>query len=190
MRTPISRRMIDVFAAVIVVVFALDTLPCTPGFVRHGMEPFFDSTGLWQGTWSLFAPIPDSRNHRLQADLHYVDGTHQIWVSPDWRSQSNWKRFIGHRETEFLEKISDEVNQSAWSDFAMSVARLEQSGLNSRQLPEKIILSFIWEDIPQPAGDTWNLAAIPMNTWQERVFYTWADREGLHSRGTSSNVER
>ncbi|MFO1041888.1 MAG: hypothetical protein U0941_08895 [Planctomycetaceae bacterium] len=173
MRAPISRRVIDLFAAVIVVVFALDTLPCTPGFVRNGLEPFLDGAGLWQGTWSLFAPIPDSRNHRLRADLHYADGTYEVWMSPDWRSQSSWKRFIGHRESEFLEKISDEVNQPAWSNFASSVARQEGLRLKSRQMPEKILLSVMWEDISPPKGDIWNPAAMPVNDWQDGVFYTW-----------------
>ena len=170
------RRMIDALAAVTVVTFALDTLPCTPSKVRNWMKPLIDMTGLWRGTWNLFAPIPDSRNHRLRADLYYPDGTHRAWNSPDWRSQSTWQRFVGHRETEFLEKISEEVNRAAWHDFAMSVARQESLRMKLPQKPEKIVLSVIWGDIPPPEGDGWKSAAKAMPLDQEREFYTWADR--------------
>jgi len=169
------RKIIDAFAGLIVAVFALDTLPCTPGAVRNLMEPLIDSTGLWQGTWNLFAPIPDSRNHRLRADLYYPNGTHHVWNSPEWRSHSTWQRFIGHRKTEFIEKISDEANRSAWHDFAMSVARQERLRMTLPQMPEKIVLSVIWGDISPPEGDVWKSAARPEPLDQEREFFTWAD---------------
>jgi len=170
--------MIDALAAVIVVVFALDTLPCTPGAVRNLIDPLIDTTGLWQGTWNLFAPIPDSRNHRLRADLFYPDGTHRVWNSPDWRSQSTWQRFVGHRETEFLEKISEDVNSSTWNDFVMSVARQESLRMTFPQKPVKIVLSVIWGDIPLPEADAWKSAARPVSLDQEREFYIWTDQTG------------
>lgn len=173
------RRIIDAFATVIVVLFALDTLPCTPDSVRGLMEPLMDSTGLWQGTWNLFAPNPDSRNHRLRADLYYPNGTHRVWSSPDWRSQSTWQRFIGHRETEFIEKISDEVNRSAWHDFAMFVARQESLRMKVPQMPITIELSVIWSDISPPEGAVWKPVARAEPLGQERVFFTWTDLDEL-----------
>lgn len=170
------RLMIDTFAAAIVLIFALDTLPCTPSAVRNLMEPLIDTTGLWQGTWNLFAPIPDSRNHRLRADLYYLDGTHRVWNSPDWQIQSMWQRFVGHRETEFLEKISDEVNRSAWHDFAMSVSRQESLRMKIPQKPKTIVLSVIWGDVSSPEGDVWKSAVKNAPLDQEREIYTWTDR--------------
>ena len=166
------RCLIDLFVATLLILFALDTLPCTPAAVRTVMEPLLDATGLWQGTWSLFAPIPDSTNHRLRADLFYADGTHCVWDSPDWRAQSAWQRFVSHRESEFIEKIWDESSSAAWPGFAEYIARRESSLMNSRLRPERVVLSVITGAIPPPEGDVWQSASRPVELDQTRVFFT------------------
>src|SRR5437868_3132292 len=95
-----SKRMLaDVFIVAVVLLFALDTMPCTPDVIRRGLDPLLDSTGLWQGPWNLFAPVPDFRNHRIRADFYFIDGTHRVLNSPDPRSQSARQRFVAHRES-------------------------------------------------------------------------------------------
>ena len=161
------RRLVDGFIAVVVTLFALDTLPCTPEPVRQRMRPVLNTTGLWQGTWGLFAPIPDNINHRLRADMFYADGSHRVWNSPDWRSQTAWQRFFGHRESEFLEKIAEIENSAAWTGFALSLVRRESPDWP----PERIELSIRSGDIPPP-GDVWPASTDPVPLDRERVFFT------------------
>ena len=161
----------DGFIVIVLLLFALDTMPCTPEPVRRLMRPLLNATGLWQGTWSLFAPIPDSTNHRLRADIEFADGTHHVWNSPDWRSQTAWQRFVGHRESECLEKIWEEDNTVAWPAFAQSLVHRETSLVKSDQSPRQVVLSVRWGDISPPEGDRWS-AASPMAYDQERVFFT------------------
>ena len=168
----LRRWIVDQFIVIILLVFALDTLPCTPEPVRNLMRPLLNTTGLWQGTWSLFAPIPDSRNHRLRADFFYADGSHRVWNSPDWRTQSPWQRFVGHRESEFLEKLAEDENTSAWPGFAQSLVKRE----SPKQQPERVELSIMWHEIPPP-GDAWPTTTDPVpfepaSFDQERLFFT------------------
>lgn len=169
------RWLINLFAIVVLSCFALDTLPCTPAPIRTAINPLLDSLGLWQGTWKLFAPIPDSQNHRLRADLYYADGTHHVWNSPEWRSLSRWQRFVGHRQAEFLDKITEESFSAAWQDFARSIGRSESSRRKMPDQPVKIVLTKIWGEIPPPEGDVWKLASTAVPLTEEEVFFTWMD---------------
>jgi len=158
-------RGIDVLIAAVLILFAFDTLPCTPDSVRAAIRPLLHVTGLWQGTWSLFAPTPDSTNHRIRADFYYPDGSHQAWESPDWRSQSAWQRFAGHRQSEYFEKIIDDDSSPAWPAFAHDLIRQ----VSPDRGPERVELTVISGDIPPPR-DAWKMTPVPLN--HERKFFT------------------
>lgn len=170
---PPHRRRIwtDLFIAVVLVIFALDTMPVTPRWVRSALEPLLDATGLWQGSWNLFAPIPDSRNQRIRADFYYVDGTHTVWNSPEPQSQSAWQRFTRHRESEFLEKIWKDRNAAAWPAFAALLVRDERLRKSSDSRLSKVELSVIYGDIPPPQ-EPWRPAATPAPLDHQQIFFT------------------
>lgn len=167
-----KRGLVDGFVVMLLVLFALDTMPCTPQPVRQLIQPLLNVTGLWQGQWTLFAPVPDSRNHHLRAEIRFADGTQRIWQTPTWRTQSPWQRFIGHRESEFLEKIWEDDNSRAWPAFAQDLVRRERSQMDSPPEPERVILSVLWSDIPPPAGQRWPVSKVDAVPDQERVFFT------------------
>lgn len=168
----ISRgTLADVLIVIVVVVFALDMMPCTPAVIRRGLSPLLNVTGLWQGTWNLFAPVPDFRNHRIRADFYFADGSHRVWTSPDPRSQSAWKRFVGHRESEFLEKVWEDDNSAARPGFAQLLVK-EQRRLHPDDGPlSRVELSVIWGDIPPPS-EAWQPVEKAISLDQERVFFT------------------
>lgn len=170
--SPLRRRLwTDLFIAAVLVTFVLDTMPATPRWIRSAMDPLLDATGLWQGSWSLFAPIPDSRNQRIRADFYYVDGTHTVWNSPEPQSLSTWRRFVGHRESEFLEKIWEDRNAAAWPGFAESLLKEERIRKSSESRLSKVKLSVIYGDI-SPPQEPWPPAAIPVRLDQRRIFFT------------------
>ena len=176
----VRRRLVDAFIAGVLLLFVLDTLPCTPGRVRDVLAPLLNVTGLWQGTWSLFAPIPDARNHRLRADLFYADGSHRVWNSPDWRSQTPWQRFRSHRESEFIENVWDEENSAAWQGFAEFLARQHSGAAATDERPVRVELSVRWGDVPPPDDGPSRPASQPMPLDRERTFFTLLFQSGEH----------
>ena len=171
-RARLRRRLVDAFIAGVLVLFVLDTLPCTPGSVRDVLAPVLNVTGLWQGTWNLFAPIPDSRNHRLRADLFYADGSHRVWNSPDWRSQTPWQRFLSHRESEFIENVWEEENSAAWRGFAEYLARQHGGATSTEERPVRVELSVRWGDVPPAEAAPWQPASQSTPLDHERTFFT------------------
>lgn len=171
-RSRVPRRLIDGFALLIIAVSAADTMPCTPEPVRNLMQPVLNLTGLWQGTWSLFSPVPDHRNYRLTAEIEFADGTTRTWNSPNWRTMSAGQRFIRHREAEFLEKIHEDANSAAWPAFAEEVVRQVRSKMPDDVAPRRVVLRVIWKDIPPPQGDSWAPSPDPPSEHQESAFFT------------------
>jgi hypothetical protein len=124
---------------------------------------------LWQGTWNLFAPIPDHQNHRLHADIVYDDTTVVEWNSPEWQSQTPWQRFTGHRESEFIENIWLDTNSVAWRDFARYLQ--QHAGLPD-SIPDRVILSVNTGDVPDPGQTPWPSVTSRRPLDQKRVFFT------------------
>lgn len=162
-RSP-TRWVTDLALLVLLPLIVLDVLPCTPPGLRSWLAPLLGTLGLWQGPWTLFAPIPDSQNHRIRAELIFEGSSPIEWNSPDWRRQSTLERFLSHRDSEFFERIANDSNSRAWPDFAMSLA----SSL-SPDRPERLRLFLTTCDIPPPSGD-WSVPPIPMES--ERLLFT------------------
>ena len=99
-----ERRLTNLFLATILTVFSIDAWPSdtwdTNGRHVHRiqlwLDPFVDVTGLWQGPWFLFAPIPPTENIYLRARFLYMhpNGTtfERAWFSPRW--QTKWTQPI------------------------------------------------------------------------------------------------
>lgn len=164
--------LVNGFVVGLLTLFVLDTMPCTPQPVRQLIQPLLNFSGLWQGQWTLFAPVPDSQNHRLRAEIKFADGTQRIWESPAWTTQSPWRRFVGHRNSEFLEKVWEDSNSPAWTAFAQDLVRRECSLMVAPPEPERVILCVIWSDIPDPTGERWTLPEADAEPVQKRVFFT------------------
>jgi len=171
-RTSRCRCLVDGFVVVLLALFALDTMPCTPQTIRGWIQPLLNVSGLWQGPWTLFAPVPDSRNHRLRAEIRFVDGTQRIWQSPEWQTRSTSQRFVGHRESELLEKIWEDDNSPAWTAFTQDLVRRELSQMVSHPELERVVLTVIWSDVPPPSGERWTLTRDDRKPLQERTFFT------------------
>lgn len=136
------------------------------------MRPLLSATGLWQGPWNLFSPIPDSSNHRIRADLYFTDGTHHVWNSPEWKTQTAWQRFVGHRDSEFIEKIWEDENSAAWPRFAEFLMQQERQQFPSLPPPDRIALSVILTEILPPDRTTWSTLNSSTGPRHERVFFT------------------
>src|SRR5687767_15400819 len=79
--------------------------PGVPQWLSWRPQIAADALGLWQGQWAMFTPEPDDENHRLRAVIEYRDGHRVEWYSPNWSTQSSWRRFTGHRESEYYDAV-------------------------------------------------------------------------------------
>ena len=143
----------NVFIVGFVTLILIDTLP--PRLLHHQqllavIDPFLDVSGLQQGPWELFAPEIDRENHHIEVEVHFADGSHTTWRSPDWAKVSCWGKFHNVREIEFYDRIRNTSNRAAWSEFARYSANRIASEATSSSPIEKVSLFVISETIPNP----------------------------------------
>ena len=68
------------------------------GRAKQWVDPLLDVTGLWQGSWELFAPKPDYVNIKILAIIQWNDGTETVWGQPDWNDMSPWQKMRAFRQ--------------------------------------------------------------------------------------------
>jgi hypothetical protein len=174
--TTMQRRLIAPLIVVLLVVFAIDALPTTGRVhkrLKDAIDPLLDVTGLWQGSWQLYAPNPDRANNRVTAEIFFADGGRLHWSQPDWATMSGWRRFLNFRHMEFMDNVRVDRNKGAWTGLAQYLARTheEQRGGNARVT--KVVLTRAWAYIPTPAPGTVLPARPYLNFDKKFDFFTW-----------------
>ena len=147
----------------------VEALPHSPPALQEAIQPAVRLLGLQQN-WDLFAPVPDKMNVRYQAQIEHADGQTAEWHSPDWRSQSPWQRWTGHRRTEWLDNIARTENSAAWptwSRYLAETARPSHPGAASgatvkiiiEERPTRSPELKPWRKRTEPSarGDAWTL---------------------------------
>lgn len=152
------RRVTNLFLVALLGLLLLDGLPSYSKWQDRGKEfidPLLDVTGLWQGTWDLFAPEIDRQNNGIEVRVTVRDSNPVTWRSPEW-SEIPW----GHRawkirRMEFFDRIRSDRNRSAWESFARySQDRLIRDGdLSSPDQIETLELRRHWQPVPLPGSD-------------------------------------
>lgn len=113
-------RLRPILANTTIVVFLLCI--CVDGCPNQGVfhdravswfDPIVDMLGIWQGSWSVFAPEVDSENFHLELQIEYDDGSVRSWRSPDWQKLSVGEKFIRFREAEYCESLRADRNSRA-----------------------------------------------------------------------------
>jgi hypothetical protein len=142
-------------------------------YVRSWTDPLMNFLATWTDEWIMFAPSPDTSNHRVRAEIEYVDGTRVDWHSPDWPQLSCWRRFWSSRELEYMDVIAYDGSVTAdhWSAFADYLARRHRQNPAAEGAPRKV--KFIVEEarIEDPREFGW----VPMSQFLPR------DIEGVRS---------
>lgn len=151
------RRFTNLFLFVLLSCLILDGLPSYSRWQDRGKEiidPFLDITGLWQGTWDLFAPEIDQQNNGIEVRVSLRDSEPVTWRSPDWVAVPWHRRFWKIRETEFFDRIRSDRNEVAWESFARySRDRLLKSGdIATDDTIESVALWRRWQPVPSPGS--------------------------------------
>ncbi len=161
------KRVISLFLGVWLVLLFVDALPVSSLFHRRlkdWVHPFLSATGLWQGSWQLFAPEVDKIDVRVTAEISYADGSVRTWTSPDWRDMSAWEKFIHFREMEYFDSVRRDMNSGAWESLADFLARNVSAPGDSLAKPTNIKLSRLWSDVPPLEG------GLKVPYWKKRAF--------------------
>lgn len=108
----------NTFIVFFVAMMFLDALPFAPQKLGDLVDPVQRVVGINQGSWGMFAPETDTDNFRLSAEIEYRDGTVATWSTPEWRKQSYWESFLGVREHEYLENVTELHRRAYWDQFA------------------------------------------------------------------------
>lgn len=147
----LKRRLTSLFLGAWLLLLFVDTLPSTSLIhqrLKDKVDPFLDVTGLWQGTWQLFAPEPDKIDVRVTAEISYADGSTRTWQSPDWRDTSSWQKFVNFRAMEYFDNVRDDDNAAAWGSLADFLARTVPAAGGSSIKPTKVKLARSWSLVP------------------------------------------
>ena len=96
--------------------------------LKNTIDPVLDVTGLWQGSWELFAPVPDHVNVRVGANLKWEDGSQTTWLQPNWHEMSAWEKTRNFRKMSFFDELWRSYNSPAWDSFCEYLAAQESVG--------------------------------------------------------------
>src|SRR6185436_19019839 len=133
------------------------------------VRPIANGTGVAVYPFSMFAPEPDSTNHRLRAKIEYRDGSVVEWRSPEWPELSCWKRFWSSRELEYIDKLAyfgTSERRFAFADFLAAQNRQNSADEGS---PQRV--TFVLEEarIESPSVTGWLPKSQPIPRDREDV---------------------
>lgn len=163
-----------IIVTVLCVMF-VDAMPTTcraHGWAKEAIDPALDKTGLWQGTWQLFAPEPDSVNTRFTAKLRFDDGSEFTWEAPVWKDTSSWHRFRNFRQIEYYDSLR--FSDPAWDSFASYLALSAEAEMGGSKKVSQVEL-FRHSSVIPPPERTQRLLAVG-GEWinaETECFYTW-----------------
>ncbi|MES2657796.1 MAG: hypothetical protein V4689_04215 [Verrucomicrobiota bacterium] len=147
----LKRRVTSLFLVAWLLLLFVDAIPRTSLIhqrLKIWVDPFLDVTGLWQGTWQLFAPEADKIDVRVAAEISYADGTTRSWKSPDWRDMSSWQKFVNFRAMEYYDNVRGDANSPAWGSLADYLARTVPAAGGHTIKPTKVTLARHWSLVP------------------------------------------
>ena len=163
----LKQRLISLFLIAWLFLLFVDALPRTSLFhqrLKNWVDPFLDVTGLWQGSWQLFAPEADKIDVRVTAEISYADGSTRTWQSPDWRDSSGWQKFVHFRAMEYFDTVRRNENSAAWVSLADYLARTVPAAGGSSIRPTKVKLARCWSLVPPPE------VGLHRPYWERRAF--------------------
>lgn len=113
-------------------------------YMTAPVQDYVIQTGLWH-SWDMFSPDPLSLIFRTHAQIHYRDGSMDIWDFPQMEKLGYMERFQKERYRKWRERVRQDMYSVAWDDTARYIARLHNNPTNP---PRQIVLVREWDSIP------------------------------------------
>lgn len=144
------------------------------GKLKQLADPVLDMTGLWQGSWELFAPEPDHVNVRIGAIVTWKDHTEFLWLQPDWHSMSPLEKSRSFRKMSWFDGLWKSSNSAAWEPFCRHLAA-EQSRQSIREV--FMLRLFQDRDVIPAQHVKWRSAYSAPQYTSTSLLYTWSANE-------------
>lgn len=144
------------------------------GEAKKWVDPALDKTGLWQGSWELFAPTPDHLNVKLRAVIQWEDGSQSTWSQPNWHTMSPWQKMRYFREMSYYDNLWRDSNAAAWEPFCRDLAETESR--KSNRTP-KVISLYRHKDLISVPHFQWRPAYSPPQFESTSLIYSWVPDE-------------
>jgi hypothetical protein len=154
MLSTLKTRCVNGLIAYWLALLFVQTCPGVPDWLSRRPQILANATGTWQGPWDMFAPNPDSKNHRVRAVIEYHDGNMLHWQSPDWPEQSIGERFVSHRRSGYINALQYIWNREALVGLADWLARTQRHDFTSR--PKSVQIYLDYYVFPDPRLHGWN----------------------------------
>ena len=138
--------------------------------LRAGTDPVLDVTGLWQGSWELFAPTPDQINVRIGAAITWRDTEVTLWLQPDWHRMTPLGRVRHFRQMSYYDSLARSASDQAYAAFCQHLAD-EQTASTDRTLTS--ITLYKQEDVIPPPSRSWRAAYSKPQFSQPRTLFVW-----------------
>jgi len=143
------RWCISIFVLVHLYIMAFWGLPGSKfrGYMVEPVEDYVIKSGLWH-SWDMFSPDPISVIYRVHAQIHYRDGTMDIWHFPRMEKMGYAERYQKERYRKWRERVRLDNFNAVWDDTARYIARLHNTKPGNP--PKQIVLVREWDSIPPP----------------------------------------
>lgn len=164
----LKRAATNVLIVGLLLTFTIDATPSIPALgpklqeLKSAIDAPIHRLGIWQGSWTLFAPQVRKINLRVKAIVTFADGKVVTIESPDWPKMSNFQRFWHYRDGKFVDAIRADSRQGYWPSYARHFAFNTPHPEGKKEPVTHVTLVRSWSDIPFPSKDNLRL---PLNTW-------------------------
>jgi len=118
-----ARNALTILFVSVMIIDALPSCHLAHAKAKAALDPALDKSGLWQGTWNLFAPDVDKMNTCVTAEFLAASGRTYQWRSPDPAQMGPWAKFWNFRWLEYYDSIRNNSNQAAWPDLVDWLSR-------------------------------------------------------------------
>jgi hypothetical protein len=168
-----NRRLVYGTLIVLGSLMLLDAVPqytLLHGKLRDWTDPVLDVTGLWQGSWELFAPTPDHVNVRIGAMMTWQSADNTYWLQPDWHRMTPLERSRHFRQMSYYDSLAKSADKTAWAEFCQHLAN--EKTANADNTLTSITL-FEQRDVIAPPSQAWRTAYSEPQFSSQRVLLEW-----------------
>lgn len=145
---------VNLFIVIFLLTIFIDGVPTLNLFhkrLKEWTDPWHDVTGLWQGDWSVFAPVRRSNFH-VEVEIEYDDGQRVHWRSPDWGELNVWERLEKFRFMNYVGRIESSQYAKARPALIRYLAN-ELAATSANKLRSARMTSHRYEIMPMEDGD-------------------------------------
>ena len=149
------KRLANILLLSLLLIEGLPELGPAHRGIRQHLDWIVDKTGLWQGSWKLFAPQVDKINVAISAEITFSDSSVQTWRSPDWSKMGPIEKNRYFRHMEYYDNMRLDKHRAVWRSFAEYLVRTIKHDTSPGLKVVSVKLIRHWTNIAPPRSNVW-----------------------------------